>query len=251
MLEVIESKPRHIVSFSGGKDSTAMLLLLLEKGYPIDEIRAFDGGWEFPQMYEHWAKVEEYTGMKINIVKYKWSFTYMLLEQELYDKEGKVYRIGMGWPSMFRRWCTGSKLETLYKDKRKGDVWYIGLAFDERHRVTNNTSNTSRSKGTIKQFPLIDWGITEAKALDYCIKYGFTFGGLYEHFNRVSCFCCPMKSLDCWRKLRKYYPDLWKQMLIWDSMISDNRGFKDNLTAHDLERRFVNEEKQPKLFDML
>jgi tRNA(Ile)-lysidine synthase TilS/MesJ len=29
---------RHIVSFSGGKDSTAMLLMMIEKGMPIDEI---------------------------------------------------------------------------------------------------------------------------------------------------------------------------------------------------------------------
>ena len=28
----------HIVSFSGGKDSTAMLLMMLEKNMPIDEI---------------------------------------------------------------------------------------------------------------------------------------------------------------------------------------------------------------------
>jgi len=248
MLEVIESKPRHIVSFSGGKDSTAMLLLLLEKGYPIDEIRAFDGGWEFPQMYEHWAKVEEYTGMKINVVKYKWSFTYMLLEREMYDKDGKVYRIGMGWPNPFRRWCTGRKLETLYKGKIKGDVWYVGLAFDERHRIANKSSE---AKGIIKQYPLIEWEVTERDALDYCLKHGFDWGGLYDHFNRVSCFCCPIQPLNCLRKLRKYYPNLWEQMLIWDSMISDNQGFKMTLTVRDLERRFVNEEKQPKLFDML
>lgn len=29
---------KHIVSFSGGKDSTTMLLLMIEKGYHIDEI---------------------------------------------------------------------------------------------------------------------------------------------------------------------------------------------------------------------
>lgn len=29
---------KHIVCFSGGKDSTAMLLLMVEKNYPIDEI---------------------------------------------------------------------------------------------------------------------------------------------------------------------------------------------------------------------
>ena len=52
----------HIVSFSGGKDSTAMLLMMLEKNMPIDEIIFCDTGKEFPQMYEHIEKVQKYIG---------------------------------------------------------------------------------------------------------------------------------------------------------------------------------------------
>ena len=50
---------KHIVSFSGGKDSTAMLLLMIEKGYKIDEIIFLDTGVEFPEMYEHIEKVKK------------------------------------------------------------------------------------------------------------------------------------------------------------------------------------------------
>ena len=52
----------HIVSFSGGKDSTAMLLMMLEKNMPIDEIIFCDTGKEFTQMYEHIEKVQKYIG---------------------------------------------------------------------------------------------------------------------------------------------------------------------------------------------
>ena len=34
----------HLVSFSGGKDSTAMLLMMLEKGMPVDDILFCDTG---------------------------------------------------------------------------------------------------------------------------------------------------------------------------------------------------------------
>jgi 3'-phosphoadenosine 5'-phosphosulfate sulfotransferase (PAPS reductase)/FAD synthetase len=44
---------KYDCSFSGGKDSTAMLLMLIEKGCPLDRIIFFDTGWEFPQMYDH------------------------------------------------------------------------------------------------------------------------------------------------------------------------------------------------------
>lgn len=45
------------VSFSGGKDSTAMLLHMMELGEHIDEVINVDTGMEFPAMYEHIARV--------------------------------------------------------------------------------------------------------------------------------------------------------------------------------------------------
>ena len=50
---------KNIVSFSGGKDSTAMLLIMVEQGIPIDEIVFCDTEKEFPQMYDHIQKVQE------------------------------------------------------------------------------------------------------------------------------------------------------------------------------------------------
>ncbi len=43
----------HAVSLSGGKDSTAMLLLMIERDMPIDLVLSADTGMEFPKMYEH------------------------------------------------------------------------------------------------------------------------------------------------------------------------------------------------------
>lgn len=51
---------KHIVSFSGGKDSTAMLLKMLENNMQIDEIIYCDTGKDFPQMYEHIKQVKQY-----------------------------------------------------------------------------------------------------------------------------------------------------------------------------------------------
>lgn len=57
--------PANVVSLSGGKDSTAMLLMLLERGEPVADVVFFDTGWEFPEMYEHLEKLEAFTGLKI------------------------------------------------------------------------------------------------------------------------------------------------------------------------------------------
>lgn len=49
----------HAVSLSGGKDSTAMLLLMIERGMPIDMVLYADTGMEFPEMYNHIAKLDD------------------------------------------------------------------------------------------------------------------------------------------------------------------------------------------------
>ena len=51
---------KYIVALSGGKDSTAMLLRLLEESRPVDLILFCDTGLEFPQMYDHIRQLEEY-----------------------------------------------------------------------------------------------------------------------------------------------------------------------------------------------
>ena len=50
----------HAVSLSGGKDSTAMLLLMVERGLPIHAVLTADTGMEFPEMYEHLQKLDDY-----------------------------------------------------------------------------------------------------------------------------------------------------------------------------------------------
>ena len=61
-LEVISFNKQifHAVSLSGGKDSTAMLLLMIERGLPINTVLWADTGMEFPEMYDHIRKVDDY-----------------------------------------------------------------------------------------------------------------------------------------------------------------------------------------------
>ena len=57
---ITPQKDFHAVSLSGGKDSTCLLLLMIERGMPIDAVLWADTGMEFPEMYGHIAKVDEH-----------------------------------------------------------------------------------------------------------------------------------------------------------------------------------------------
>jgi 3'-phosphoadenosine 5'-phosphosulfate sulfotransferase (PAPS reductase)/FAD synthetase len=60
---------KHIVSFSGGKDSTLMLLMMLEKDMPVDDIIFADTGMEFKELYEYIERIEGAIGRKITKLK--------------------------------------------------------------------------------------------------------------------------------------------------------------------------------------
>ena len=63
---------------------------------------------------------------------------------------------------------------------------------------------------------------------------------LYEHFDRLSCWCCPLKNLKELRILYKYYPDLWEQLKDMDNR-SYNQ-FRADYSVEQLENKFITEE---------
>ncbi len=86
----------NIVSFSGGKDSTTMLLKLVENGEKIDEIIFADTGLEYPEIYRHVDKVEKYINIPITRVKSEYSYEYYMFEYVVKDGKHKGEK-GWGW----------------------------------------------------------------------------------------------------------------------------------------------------------
>ena len=233
---------KKIVSFSGGKDSTAMLLRLLEEDYQVDDIVFFDTGWEFPEIIEHIQKVQEYIKREITVLHPKKSFTYWMFEHDVKTRDGSK-RKGHGWPSPFRRWCTMRKVDTINNYlKQTHSIYetYIGYAADEVKRTgCGNACQGEEKNGLVKLYPLIfDWDMDEAACLKYSYDRGFDWNGLYKHHSRISCFCCPLQRIGELRTLRKSHPELWKKMLEWDTAVNPNYGFWGYATVHDLEKRF-------------
>lgn len=239
------SKPEYrVCSFSGGKDSTAMLLRLLAEGVHIDCILFCDTGLEFPAMYEHIDKVERDIGRPITRIKNPESYEYLMFDHPVKRKKdtrfAQLYgfqHTGYGWAGPRMRWCT-AKLKDIPREKflrplrEKYDVVeYIGIAADEEYRL-----NRPRNQAPNHRHPLVDWNMTEADCLQYCYDRGYDWSGLYEHFKRVSCWCCPLQSLSELRQLYRHHPDLWKKLKDWDSRTW--RKFRADHSVEELEKRF-------------
>lgn len=211
-------KPKyHLVSLSGGKDSTAMLLRMMELGYQINEVLFCDTGMEFPAMLRHIERVRavvESAGIKFTTLRGERSFEYLMSEHVAKRRKGSAEKgLGYSWPDHLNRWCTlYLKTQVIAEYKRAlrdcySIIEYVGIAADEQYRLDRKTNQAED-----KRHPLVDWGWSEADALAYCYANGYDWEGLYEHFKRVSCWCCPLSNLDELRILRKCYPELWQKL---------------------------------------
>ena len=234
----------HLVSFSGGKDSTAMLLGMIEKGMRIDCILFCDTGLEFPDMYEHIAKLEKDIGMPVTRVRAEKSFEELMFYADVkrnpdslaikrYGPDIKGY----GWAGPRMRWCTARLKDTprerfLREIRKEYDVKeYVGIAADEGYRLERKRNSQA---GHVH--PLVDWGMTEADCLKYCYERGYDWNGLYRQFKRVSCWCCPLQPLPELRQLYHNHPKLWEQLKTWDKMTW--RSFRADYSVEELEIRF-------------
>ena len=218
---------KYILSFSGGKDSTFLLLELIRRKYPLDEVQFFDTKWEYPVMYEHIEKCRklcEDNGIK---------FTTLYSPHDFDD-----LFIKYSWCGGACRWGTTYKTLTLdkYSQQNIGSIVYVGIAADE-------TARLQKERTDFKRFPLVEWGITEAECLRGCYEAGFDWGGMYEHLDRLSCMYCRNKNLKELRNIRKYYPDVWENLKRYQS--NTDRPYKPNgTTIFDIEKRFIFEEER-------
>lgn len=138
----MEKEIKHVVSLSGGKDSTAMLLRMLEEGMPVDIIIFCDTGLEFEEMYKHIDKLEEYIGRPITRLKAEKTFEYLFFDHEPKRRNPELAgRKGYSWAGPVNRWCT-TKLKVRVIEKYLSELskkytikQYIGIAADEPKRV--------------------------------------------------------------------------------------------------------------------
>lgn len=242
---------KHIASVSFGKDSLAMLLLLIEKGYPLDEVIFYDTGMEFQAIYDIRDKVVPM--LKANGIKYtelssEKTFEYWMFEHPVKKRGSKeIHKHGYSWCGGTCRWGTAQKTATIekyFKSQGYKDVaQYIGIAVDEPDRLARGGQN--------KLYPLAEWGMTEADCLRHCYERGFFWEEdgvrLYDVLKRVSCWCCRNKNLKELENIYNHLPKYWGKLKDMQSRLTEPmKG--EGKSVFDLEKRFKYNALQKKLY---
>ena len=202
------------ISWSGGKDSTATVILCHEYGIPIKEIiyarMMYDE--EIPatlpvmtDFVDNAVKVFESWGYKVRVVKgikTAKQFIDAKYKRSKYEyKNGKPY----GVTAFYRGFCkfTDVKKNTI-KTVLNSEYEMIGYASDEvdrLHRLTDKKCSI-----------MAELGIKEQDTFEICRKYNL-LSPLYDlDINRDGCWFCPNAGKIERQYVNEHYPQLVKKI---------------------------------------
>lgn len=194
----------HIAQFSGGKDSTALLLWLREQGIEYTAVFC-DTGWEHPFTYAYIEEINERVlGGTLVILKSDKYAGFV----DLCEKKGRP-------PSAVTRFCTEElKLRPFwrYAESQSDEVTsYVGIRADESAaRAKMSEVEWMREGGGywVKR-PLLRWTADQVFALTK--RHGIAVNPLYlMGAGRVGCWPCVMTNL---RELKALLTPEFKERL--------------------------------------
>lgn len=192
-----ETRPiRHILSLSGGKDSTALAIYMRDRMPGLEYIFS-DTGEELPETYEYLDKLEVYLGAPIVRLNPDRPFSHYL----------KIYNGVL--PDARTRWCT-RKLKIEPFERYVGDdavYSYIGIRADEPHRkgyISTKPNITAR-------YPFIEDGIIKQDVFRILDESGLGLPRYYEWRSRSGCYFCFFQQRIEWVGLLNNHPDLYEK----------------------------------------
>lgn len=189
----MDNPVRHILSLSGGKDSTALAVFMRDR-VPQMEYVFCDTQKELPETYEYLDRLQAHLGKPIARLNAQRGFDHWL----------QIY--GGYLPSSRMRWCT-KMLKIKPFEEFVGDdivLSYIGIRADE------NREGYISTKSNIKPvYPFKELGIVEADVMQILEASGLGLPKYYEWRTRSGCYFCFFQRKAEWAGLLERHPDLF------------------------------------------
>jgi 3'-phosphoadenosine 5'-phosphosulfate sulfotransferase (PAPS reductase)/FAD synthetase len=202
-------QPRHILGLSGGKDSTA-LAILLHQEVPQMEYFFCDTHRELPETYEYLERIKARLGIQIHYLSAERGFDHWL----------DIY--GGALPSPQMRWCTKQlkikPLEAFIGDDEA--ISYVGIRADEHRDGYISTRPNIKAV-----YPFKERGLVKADILRLLEESGIGLPKYYEWRSRSGCYFCFFQRKYEWVMLHETHPDLFARAVDYESQHKDGRTY--------------------------
>lgn len=199
---------RHILSLSGGKDSTALAIYLMDR-VPDLEYVFCDTEKELPETYDYLQRIEAHLGKTIVRLKH--------------DGRGFDHHLAMrhGFlPSPLNRWCTEYlKLRPFERYVGSAPVnSYVGIRADE-----DREGYISHRPNIRAVFPFREDGIVKQDVINILEGCGLGLPEYYKWRSRSGCFFCFFQQKIEWVGLIENHPHLFEQAQIYEHLSRETK----------------------------
>lgn len=251
---------KYIASWSGGKDSTASIILAHEHNEPLDLIIfsevMFDENisGELPEhidfiknkcvpLFKSW-------GYEVKILHANLTYMDIFKRKPSRGKHfgsEKITGFPMSGKCQINKSAKILPIERFLRSFKEEFTQYIGIAVDEPSRlfrVMNSTNKVSL---------LQKYGYTEKMAFNLCKEYNL-LSPMYDFSTRGGCWFCPNARDRELRHLRYKHKELWDKLLELEktpNLIGNKWNTLTKTSICDKEKQFVQEDKERAIFDFL
>lgn len=256
------------LSWSGGKDSTASVILAHLHKIPIDliviSLPHFDKAkgiyadhpLHIDFIFNKAKPLFESWGYKVKIVSSDKDYKYWFFKKRGNNCKNPKYN-GKTYGWLLGGMCKMNEEKTKpikeFIKKLDGEGWQsiVGIGIDEPKRL-------AKMRNRPNQISLLEkYGYTEKMAYELCKEYGL-LSPLYEMGGmRQGCFFCPNSPIGELAKLQRDYPSLWQELLDLNELYKKDKtqfvaqGFKYGMTFDEIINQVNAINNQITLFDLL
>lgn len=212
---------QYFQSWSGGKDSTASIILehihdlprstIIFSEVMFDKKRGISG--ELPEHME-WVHntaipLFESWGHEVKILHadkdYLDLFYHKRAKSKIPERRDKFDGFVIAGRCEANRDLKVKPIKDFMKSIKGEFTQYVGIAADEPKRL-------ERLEGTNRISLLARYGYTEKMAFDLCAEYGL-FSPVYSYTKRGGCWFCPSAILREWAYTKEHHPELWGELM--------------------------------------
>ena len=184
---------RKYLSFGGGVNSVAMLLMLHEQKQDFETVFV-NHGTDWPETYEYLEMLQGWLEKK-GLPKITVLYPLYGGNSNLYDYCWRLKIV----PVIHPRWCTSNfKVRVLHKHYKSPAFELIGIDASEKHRA-----KISVTKDIEKRYPLLEAEINRDGCKDIIKAHKLPVP------MKSGCYICPFQKTAQWKQLRRVHPDLF------------------------------------------
>ena len=220
---------KHYASCSGGKDSVAMIEMMIAYKMPLDEIvfAVVDKEFKTETMFRK-VLIKRWSEMGFKCVE--------LQTKETWDKwffgkmnRGKNKGKRRGYPlTAYPCWWSREAKFNILDRYMKDGIRYIGIAKDEPKRYHPEKYDQGY------RYPLVtDFNMTEKDCYNLCESFGI-LNPLYLFFDRLGCYLCPKQSKKSLETLCVEFPNEWQELKKYVRSTNNEEFVSPNSFNHKL-----------------